>query len=259
MNRSPRPSSRYAPFAPQSLGQQQRGVLVCVQGRGVELHELHVAQHGPGPVGHGVPVAGGHVGVGGVREDLPGAAAGQHDRPGAVHRQLALLGPARARPRSAAVVGEQVDDELASRAGRRGCPRPWPPPVRSPPRCRWRHRRRAPPAAPSAPPRRPGSAGRRAGRTSCPDAPAPAPGPGPPRTRMRTASSSHRPPPATRVSCRCSSGESRGPRAAAMPPWARKVVVSSRVLLVSRATFHLRAAPTAAVRPAMPPPTTRTS
>ncbi len=47
------------------------------QGGGVELHEFHVGDGGPGPVGHGNAVAGGHVRVAGVQVDLAGAAAGQ--------------------------------------------------------------------------------------------------------------------------------------------------------------------------------------
>ena len=44
-----------------------------------------------------------------------------------------------------------------------------------------------------------------------------------------------------------------------MPPWARKVVVSFRLALVSRPTCQRRAAAMAAVSPAMPPPSTSTS
>jgi hypothetical protein len=44
-----------------------------------------------------------------------------------------------------------------------------------------------------------------------------------------------------------------------MPPWARKVVVSSKVDFVSSPTRQRRAAPMAAVSPAMPPPSTSTS
>jgi len=43
---------------------------------------------------------------------------------------------------------------------------------------------------------------------------------GPSPTRTRTASGSHSPPPAERVSEKCSSGESPGDNAAATPPWA---------------------------------------
>src|SRR5680860_996266 len=42
--------------------------------------------------------------------------------------------------------------------------------------------------------------------------------PGPSRTRILTACSSHSPAPARKVSCSCSSGESMGPTAAAIPP-----------------------------------------
>ena len=43
---------------------------------------------------------------------------------------------------------------------------------------------------------------------------------GPSPTSTRTASGSHSPPPAERVSEKCSSGESPGDSAAATPPWA---------------------------------------
>ncbi len=82
---------------------------------------------------------------------------------------------------------------------------------------------------------------------------------GPSLTSTCTASSSQRPAPAATVSWKWSSVESGGPNAAAIPPWARKVVVSSSVDFVSRPTRQRRAAPTAAVRPAIPPPSTRTS
>ena len=48
-----------------------------VQAGGVELDELHVGDHGPGPVGHGHPVAGGDVGIAGVEVDLADPAGGQ--------------------------------------------------------------------------------------------------------------------------------------------------------------------------------------
>ena len=44
--------------------------------------------------------------------------------------------------------------------------------------------------------------------------------PGPSSTRTRTASARHRPSPAAIVSAACSAGESSRPTAAAMPPWA---------------------------------------
>ena len=69
-------------LAPQRLGDQQGGVLLAVERRRMELHELHVAHHGARPVGHGVAVARRDQRVGGAREHLPDAPAGEHDRPG---------------------------------------------------------------------------------------------------------------------------------------------------------------------------------
>ena len=66
-----------APFAAYRLGDQERLGQRVEEGGGVELHEFHVGDGGPGPVGHGDAVAGGHVRVAGVQVDLAGAAAGQ--------------------------------------------------------------------------------------------------------------------------------------------------------------------------------------
>jgi len=77
----------------------------------MELHELHVAHHGPGPIGHGVSVAGGHQRVGGTRVDLSGPAAREHHRPGQTHRQLSLFAQGRG-THTAASIHQQVDDEL---------------------------------------------------------------------------------------------------------------------------------------------------
>ena len=78
-------------FAPKSLGQQKCGVLLRGERRGMELQELHVAHHRPGPIGHGVTVAGSHYRIGGVREDLPGSAAGKDHGPRKRHGELAPL------------------------------------------------------------------------------------------------------------------------------------------------------------------------
>ena len=83
---------------------------------------------------------------------------------------------------------------------------------------------------------------------------------GPSDTRARTASTSQTPAPATRVSRRCSCGESAGSRAAAMPPWAHSVEPSESTVLVTSSTRSTRCrSRNAAVRPAMPDPTTMTS
>ena len=48
-----------------------------------ELHEFHVGDARPGPVGDGDAVAGGDVGVAGVEVDLAGPAGGEHGDRGA--------------------------------------------------------------------------------------------------------------------------------------------------------------------------------
>src|SRR4051794_3122376 len=84
---------------------------------------------------------------------------------------------------------------------------------------------------------------------------------GPSFTSTRTASTSHTPAPATRVSFRCCSGVSSGPSAAAMPPCAHCVEPDESRSLVTTSTDPTPDARTrrAAVRPAMPEPTTTTS
>ena len=59
---------------------------------------------------------------------------------------------------------------------------------------------------------------------------------GPSVTSARTAATSQTPTPATRVSRRCSSGESAGSSAAAMPPWAHWVEPSDSTVLVTSRT-----------------------
>ena len=46
----------------------------------MKLHELHVAELGPGPKCHGVAVAGGDGGIGRFSVELPCSAGRQHDR-----------------------------------------------------------------------------------------------------------------------------------------------------------------------------------
>ena len=83
---------------------------------------------------------------------------------------------------------------------------------------------------------------------------------GPSSTSTRTASGRHRPSPAAIVSAPCSAGESSRPTAAAMPPWAYPVLLSSgRSALVSTSTDPAAASETAARRPATPLPMTRKS
>ena len=83
---------------------------------------------------------------------------------------------------------------------------------------------------------------------------------GPSVTSTSTARGSHRPAPATRVSCRCAAGESDGSSAAAMPPCAHTVEPDARMSLVTSRTRGTRVrSSSAAVRPAMPEPTTTAS
>ncbi len=66
-------------MAAQRLGEQRPRHGRVVQRRRVELHELHVGDGHAGPQGHGHAVAGRLGRVGGDREQLAGAAGGQHD------------------------------------------------------------------------------------------------------------------------------------------------------------------------------------
>ena len=70
-------------FAARGLADQVPAAAGDVQHRGMELHELHVAQFGAGAIGHGHAVAGGHFGIGRFAIELARPAGGQ-DR---------LLGP----------------------------------------------------------------------------------------------------------------------------------------------------------------------
>ena len=57
--------AQHRPVAPDGLGDEEGGPLArMIQGRGVELHELHVLDHPPGAVHHGDAVAGGYLGGG---------------------------------------------------------------------------------------------------------------------------------------------------------------------------------------------------
>ena len=83
---------------------------------------------------------------------------------------------------------------------------------------------------------------------------------GPSLTSTRTASGSQAPAPATRVSRWWSPGVSPGPRAAAMPPCAHCVDPAESTSLVTTRTLSTWCrSRRAAVRPAMPVPTTTTS
>ncbi len=80
-----------------------------VQGGRVELDELQVGQDRPGPQGGGDAVAGGQGRVGGVGEQLAGAAAGQHDR-ARPDQAGAAVDPEQG-PGDPPVGGQEVDQE----------------------------------------------------------------------------------------------------------------------------------------------------
>ena len=63
--------------AAKGLGEEKAGGALEVEGGGVELNELDVADDGAGAPGHGDAVAGGDIGVGGFFEDATEAAGGE--------------------------------------------------------------------------------------------------------------------------------------------------------------------------------------
>ncbi len=77
----------------------------------MELHELHVAHHGPSPVGHCKSIAGGHQRVGRVSEDLAGPAARQHHSASEADSQLAFFSKGD-RAHAAPSIHEQIQNEL---------------------------------------------------------------------------------------------------------------------------------------------------
>ena len=98
------------PFAPHGLADQAAAAAGDVQHRGMELHELHVAQLGAGAIGHGHAVAGGPVGIGRLAIELPGPAGGQNRLLGP-DQGFAVLRVPDQRPAAGAVVGQQVERE----------------------------------------------------------------------------------------------------------------------------------------------------
>ena len=85
------------------------------------------------------------------------------------------------------------------------------------------------------------------------------PASGPSITIVRTAASSHRPAPASSVSCTCSSNESSSLVTQAIPPCAQAVFESAPLRFVITATEPCAAAFKAKVSPAMPLPMTTKS
>ena len=76
----------------------------------MELHELHVAQLGPGAPGDGQAVAGGDLGIGRFAKHLA-AAAGAENRLLGPDERFAVLGIPDQRAAASAVVREQIDRE----------------------------------------------------------------------------------------------------------------------------------------------------
>ena len=64
-------------MAPKRLGEQRARGAGMVQGRGMELEELHVGDGCAGPQSHGHAVTGCSRRIGGHREDLAGTAGRQ--------------------------------------------------------------------------------------------------------------------------------------------------------------------------------------
>ena len=80
---------------------------------------------------------------------------------------------------------------------------------------------------------------------------------GPSVHKMLTALGLQRPAPAAKVSAMWLSGESSANMAAAMPPWAQRVLDSAKTALVTIVTWYLRLSSRAAIRPAIPEPMTK--
>ena len=107
MNRSPRVGDENRALAAHGLGDEHERRLGRVERRGVELHELHVAQLHAGAMRERNAVSGRDRGVGGVAIDLPAAAGGEH---GGVRDDLERCARlAHARARAAAVVHDEVE------------------------------------------------------------------------------------------------------------------------------------------------------
>ena len=102
--------AQVGPFAADRLADEVAAGAGDVEHRGMELHELHVAQLGAGAIGRGHAVAGRHRRVGRLAVDHAGAAAGQDGLLGP-DQQLAVRRPPHQRADAAALVRQQVDRE----------------------------------------------------------------------------------------------------------------------------------------------------
>ena len=98
-------------FAAKGLGQQESRVLRAIERRRVELHELHVAQHSPCSVGHGVTVPGSDVWVRGPAEHLTGSSTGEHHGPRQRDPELTVRAQGHG-AHAAPAIHEKIDDEL---------------------------------------------------------------------------------------------------------------------------------------------------
>ena len=109
------------PLAPERLGDEEILGRRVIEAGGVELDEFHVADPGPGPVGHGDAVPRGDVRVAGIEIDLahpPGGQEGDGGRKGVhlpgqgvqdVGPQTRLLGVGHHRaPAHQALAGDEV-------------------------------------------------------------------------------------------------------------------------------------------------------
>ena len=108
-----------AALAPDRLGDQEGLGPGMVEAGGMELDEFHVGDLGSGPPGHGHPVPGGDVGVGGVEVDLAAAPGGQRHLPGGEGARPAAAGVERVHAQAAVgtvaaqgACGDQVDRQV---------------------------------------------------------------------------------------------------------------------------------------------------
>ncbi len=241
----------HGPLAPDRLGDEEGGA--DREGRRVELHELEVGHRRSRADRGGDAVAGRPDGVGGVRVELSGPARGEDDGVGGEALAVGELDPADPVAFEQQVAQQGVfaegDAGAAHRVAEGGLDGGS---VASPPACSTR----ATAWAASSPREKSPSAAR---SNATPRATSSAMRAGPSPTRTSTASGSFRPAPAVRVSAACETIVSAGSVTAAMPPCAHRVFVSGRAPLVTTVTRHPASwACSAAVRPAMPLPTTTT-
>ena len=72
-----------AAFAAERFGEQKTRCAFDGEGGGMELHKLHIRQHGAGFVSDSHAVTGGNIGIGGFAIDLTKAAGGEEYSSGA--------------------------------------------------------------------------------------------------------------------------------------------------------------------------------